>query len=530
YQIGAHKLDISRGPESTAPALRKHFEELLTRYSRVHVVSLLSQKDGSGEYTLGEAYRYHVSRLKDLKTLIGYTTFDFNAIVKGGGYERVGDLIKGIKSNLDGHQYLLIDVQSASANNNGIGEPVLMQQGVVRTNCLDCLDRTNVVQTEIARHVVLSYLESAGLGAYRHDETFLAAFGMLWADTGDWLSKIYAGTGALKSSYTRKGKSTVLGLLDDAAKSVNRFYINNFQDKARQEAIDLLLGKIVPRNVVLLRNPLHDIVTNEMDKRCGGLMRERLSIFVGTFNVNGKVPVNERLETWLCSPRAHSPDIYVIGIQELIELTAGQIVSADTDKLRALWEGALLKTLNNSRASMSDQKQKAQYVVLRSINLVALGLFVYVRSDNVHLVRNVEISSKKTGLGGMAGNKGGIGISLTIYDTSMIFITAHFAAGTSAVDDRNRDYWTILSGLNFRGKRVDDHDMVFWLGDFNYRINLPNDEVRARIEANQLEYLYLYDQLNDQRANGAVFDEYQEGPLVFQPTYKYDNGTSVYDT
>jgi hypothetical protein len=36
-------------------------------------------------------------------------------------------------------------------------------------------------------------------------------FNNLWADNGDWLSKIYAGTGALKSSYTRNGKQTMFG-------------------------------------------------------------------------------------------------------------------------------------------------------------------------------------------------------------------------------------------------------------------------------------------------------------------------------
>lgn len=32
------------------------------------------------------------------------------------------------------------------------------QRGVVRTNCVDCLDRTNVVQSVIARRILLSWL------------------------------------------------------------------------------------------------------------------------------------------------------------------------------------------------------------------------------------------------------------------------------------------------------------------------------------------------------------------------------------
>lgn len=81
----------------------------------------------------------------------------------------------------------------------------------------------------------------------------------LWAENGDALSKIYAGTGAINTSYTRTGKRTLagesrvvfefplrnpelaIGVLSDATKSVSRAYINNFQDKGKQVAIDMFL-------------------------------------------------------------------------------------------------------------------------------------------------------------------------------------------------------------------------------------------------------------------------------------------------
>ena len=63
----------------------------------------------------------------------------------------------------------------------------------------------------------------------------------LWAENGDALSRIYAGTGALNTSYTRSGKRTLAGVLSDATKSVSRAYINNFQDKGKQTAIDIFL-------------------------------------------------------------------------------------------------------------------------------------------------------------------------------------------------------------------------------------------------------------------------------------------------
>jgi synaptojanin len=63
----------------------------------------------------------------------------------------------------------------------------------------------------------------------------------LWAENGDALSRIYAGTGAINTSFTRTGKRTLAGMLSDATKSVSRAYINNFQDKDKQIAIDMFL-------------------------------------------------------------------------------------------------------------------------------------------------------------------------------------------------------------------------------------------------------------------------------------------------
>jgi len=64
----------------------------------------------------------------------------------------------------------------------------------------------------------------------------------MWANNGDTLSKVYAGTGALRSEYTRTGKRTLGGLMDDVLKNVNRFVVNNFQDDAKQAIIEIILG------------------------------------------------------------------------------------------------------------------------------------------------------------------------------------------------------------------------------------------------------------------------------------------------
>jgi hypothetical protein len=132
---------------------------------------------------------------------------------------------------------------------------------------------------------------------------------------------------------------------------------------------------------------------------------------------------------------------------------------------------------------------------------------------------------------GMAANKGGIGFRMKVDDTSLAFITAHFAAGQSMVDDRNRDYWTITDGLVFKGGvKCLDHDLVFWFGDFNYRIDGDNTIVKSIVARKEYPKLWEKDQLLMQMRLKTVFVGFQEGPLIFDPTYKYDNNSLNYDT
>lgn len=69
----------------------------------------------------------------------------------------------------------------------------------------------------------------------------------------------------------------------------------------------------------------------------------------------------------------------------------------------------------------------------------------------------------KTGLGGSAGNKGGVGIRMLIHATSICFVCSHLAAGQSGVLDRNNDYLDIASRIAFPMVRI-------FLGKFKYFI------------------------------------------------------------
>lgn len=123
--------------------------------------------------------------------------------------------------------------------------PVCEQRGVFRVNCVDCLDRTNLVQSALAKAVLHTQLTRLAMLApdVALPHTFRRAFQALWANNGDTISRQYAGTSALKGDYTRTGERRLAGVVRDSYNSASRYYLNRFRDAYRQAAIDTLLGR-----------------------------------------------------------------------------------------------------------------------------------------------------------------------------------------------------------------------------------------------------------------------------------------------
>ncbi|CAE6395108.1 unnamed protein product [Rhizoctonia solani] len=517
-QIGGQRIQITRAQGASQPAFERHFAQLIEEYETAHIINLLGTKEN--EATLTATYTAHLQTLRaNGNTGVSMSNLDFHGVVRMVGHDAIPATLKSLDGVQNGlNNYGFTSVEHAS---NALITP---QVGVFRTNCLDCLDRTNFIQDIISklslehylRNVQREWVSSGQLWSFHRE---------LWAENGDALSRIYAGTGALNTSFTRTGKRTFAGLLADATKSVARSYINNFQDKGKQAAIDLLLGNMNTQQQVTIFDPIHDSVRAALAQRLDEYSSpHKCQIFVGTWNLNGRPPVDNLL-SWLF-PRADStePDLFVLGFQEIVPLTAQQIVQTDPEKKR-MWEDYILGTLATHR------DRSTEYVVLRSEQLVGTALIVLCKAEATRYVRNVEAATKKTGLGGMSGNKGAVGIRLDYYDSSFCFITAHLAAGHVNVEERNSDYRTIVNGLSFlRGKTIGSHENVIWLADTNYRINLENNEVRYLAVNDQLGVLYDADQLKLAMEAQLAFMGYEEGPILFRPTYRYDLYSDEYDT
>lgn len=399
---GQQKIEVTRSTEATWHAFSKHFESLQSEYGVVHVVNLLSELK-PGEAELSAKFREHIAKTRRRKTgldtpsaqnLLRVTEFDFNAETRGPlGYGASDQIRHELAHSLNGFAYFLSeDSDAVGSTGEGRSEAkapsvILQQEGVFRTNCLDCLDRTNLVQTIISSMALDSFLFQQG-GKMNSD--IQMRHSTLWADNGDALSKIYAGTGALKSSFTRHGKMSLAGALADARKSATRLYVNNFADRARQKTIDLLLGRLTNQMPVHLYDPINDIVSAELSRRASEYsFTKSIRIWVGTFNVNGR---NEGpggdLTPWLfpvSDQHGDDPTIFAVGFQEIVELSPQQIMSTDPSTRKA-WEQAVNYCLNNR----SRLKGGGKYVLLRSGQLVGAALLIYVKEEALREIKNVE--------------------------------------------------------------------------------------------------------------------------------------------
>ncbi|GME84428.1 unnamed protein product [Ambrosiozyma monospora] len=304
----APKVQITRSFDATQPVFEKHFENLNGKYGPVHIVNLLS-KTKTSEIELSKTYKRHFRELDSKKPESTYfTDFDFHQET-AKTYAHASRVLGDLRPSLDEFGYFCYDKKAR--------EVICEQQGVFRTNCLDCLDRTNVVQQVIS----LAALEDFLINFHPGDPVYDVEnkHRVLWANHGDQVSQIYTGTNALKSSFSRSGKMGLAGALSDATKSISRIYINNFVDKGKQQVTDTLLGKSSEQGTVLIFDPVTEFVNSKLPHyESKYTTHEDISLYVGTFNLAGASTCGGDLTHWLMPLEIDGsdemPDILMIGI------------------------------------------------------------------------------------------------------------------------------------------------------------------------------------------------------------------------
>ncbi|KAF0703822.1 Aste57867_7500 [Aphanomyces stellatus] len=227
--------------EKDTAAFQLHADEVMKFYGRVIMVNLIDKK--TEQLRLGEAFEktFGHASVQDTHILanVRYVWFDFHHECRRMQYQNLAKLIAQVDDDFQDYGYF---AKSAT------GQVTSTQSGVVRTNCMDNLDRTNVVQSLFARRSLLLQMGEPVQGNVLSSPfaPFEKTFKNVWGNNADAISFLYAGTGALKTDFTRTGKRTTRGALQDGYNSVLRYILNNFYDGHRQDAMDLLLQRYVP--------------------------------------------------------------------------------------------------------------------------------------------------------------------------------------------------------------------------------------------------------------------------------------------
>lgn len=253
---------------------------------------------------------------------------------------------------------------------------------------------------------------------------------------------------------------------------------------------------------------------------------------------------------------SNTPDILIFGFQELVDLedktaTAKRFFKSkkkESDQERMShqyrdWRDFLIRSLD-------DYMSGTLYHLLTTMHMVGLFTCIFVKADVRDRISMLSTAEVKRGMGGLHGNKGAIIARFLVDDTSLCFFNCHLAAGQSQAASRNNDIGAILDSNVFPeernpdvrvdsftgggdGSMILDHELIILNGDLNYRIDtMSRDTVVMAVKQGNLSKLLERDQLLVARRRKPDFKLriFEEMPISFAPTYKYDVGTDNYDS
>ncbi|KAG9144517.1 hypothetical protein Leryth_010735 [Lithospermum erythrorhizon] len=141
-----------------------------------------------------------------------------------------------------------VDLTKIAKDNNARAQ---FQSGVLRTNCIDCLDRTNVAQYAYGLEALGRQLYAMGLSdkpKVDADSSIAAALMDMYQSMGDALAQQYGGSEAHNTVFReRQGKWKATTQSKEFLKSIKRYYSNTYTDGEKQDAINLFLGYFKPQ-------------------------------------------------------------------------------------------------------------------------------------------------------------------------------------------------------------------------------------------------------------------------------------------
>ncbi|KAL3960499.1 hypothetical protein ACCO45_005616 [Purpureocillium lilacinum] len=207
-----------------------HFDNLFERYGApIYVVNLIKAKERQPRE----------SKLLEEKKII-HKAWDMSRASKVRGGDVIGNLELIAES--------VLSTTGFFQNGDGRTNPMTVQNGVARTNCIDCLDRTNAAQFVIGKRALGHQLHALGIlddTTVEYDTDAVNLFTHMWHDHGDTIAVQYGGSQLVNTMETYRKINQWTSHSRDMIESFKRYYNNSFLDSQRQEAYNLFLGNYI---------------------------------------------------------------------------------------------------------------------------------------------------------------------------------------------------------------------------------------------------------------------------------------------
>ena len=231
-------------PFYSAAAL--HFDNLFERYGApIYVLNLVKSRERTPreskllkEFTTAVSY---LNQFLPVDKKILYKAWDMSRASKSRDQDVIGTL-ESIGEEV-------IPITGFFRNGADAESGLQLQNGIARTNCIDCLDRTNAAQFVIGKRALGHQLHALGIiddvSAVAYDSDTVDIFTTLWHDHGDTIAVQYGGSHLVNTMATYRKINQWTSHSRDMVESFKRYYNNSFMDAQRQEAYNLFLGNYV---------------------------------------------------------------------------------------------------------------------------------------------------------------------------------------------------------------------------------------------------------------------------------------------
>ncbi|XWS24313.1 hypothetical protein CRYUN_Cryun28dG0090500 [Craigia yunnanensis] len=230
-----------------------------------------------------------------------------------------------------------------------------------------------------------------------------------------------------------------------------------------------------------------------------------LCICIVTWNMNGQVSYEDLVE--------------LVGSNQMFDLLVVGLQEVPRNNLARLLQDSLVET----------------HELLGKASMQSLQLYVFGPKNSDLFIKELKVDKHSVGgCGGMIRRKkGAVAIRINYKGFRMVFITCHLSAHARNVEERNLQCRHISHSLfsKYWNPYARPAHITVWLGDLNYRLQGINTHpARNLIQRNLHRLLTSKDQLLQEAERAQIFNGYCEGTLTFKPTYKYNIGSSKYDT